>query len=381
MKKKTEILHAAAARDELTGALSIPVYHASTYHQSDIEKKQSWEYGRSGNPTRDELEKLLASLEGADGGFAFSSGMAALTAALTSFTRSGDHIVAARDIYGGTYRLLTTYLDKFGVTCTFADTTDPQSVEMAIEKNTSILLLETPSNPLLKITDISTMVSIAKKHNLLTIIDNTFLTPYLFRPLDLGIDISVHSATKFLGGHSDLIAGAVMTKLPEQTRAVRKVQNTCGSILSPNDSWLLTRGIKTLSARMDAQCRSAEALAQWLSGQAWASQVLYPGLSSHRGHHIISTQASGFGAVVSVKTDTVERAIKIMKQVKIWNVAVSLGGVESILSYPRTMSHAAIPTSERQQLGITDNLIRLSVGLEDIDDLIGDLKNAANQEA
>ncbi|HEX3018980.1 MAG TPA: PLP-dependent aspartate aminotransferase family protein [Chitinispirillaceae bacterium] len=377
MKKKTDILHAAAARDKQTGALSIPVYHASTYHQSDIQKNQEWEYGRSGNPTRCELEKLLAALEGASGGFAFSSGMAALTTALTSFISNGDHIVAARDIYGGTYRLITTYLQKFGVTHTFVDTTDSDRVEKSIEKNSRILLLETPSNPLLKITDISAMVSIAKKYNLLTIIDNTFLTPYLFRPLDLGIDISVHSATKFLGGHSDLIAGAVMTKTPEQARAVKRIQNTCGNILSPNDSWLLIRGIKTLSARMDVQCRSAQTLAEWLSMQSWAKQVYYPGLKSHPGHQTIMSQAYGFGAVVSVKTDTVERAIQIMKNVKIWSVAVSLGGVESILSYPTMMSHAAIPALERQKLGISDNLIRLSVGLEDCTDLIEDLKTAA----
>ncbi|NLD98682.1 MAG: PLP-dependent transferase [Fibrobacter sp.] len=380
MKKKTDILHAAAARDKQTGALSIPVVHASTYHQSDIEKSQEWEYGRSGNPTRCELEKLLAALEGAAGGFAFSSGMAALTTAITSFVKSGDHIVAAKDIYGGTYRLLTTYLRKFDVTCTFVDTSDPGSVEKAIGKNSRVLLLETPSNPLLKITDVAAMVSVAKKHDLLTIIDNTFLTPYLFRPLDLGVDISVHSATKFLGGHSDLIAGAVMTKTAEQAKAVKKVQNTCGNILGPTDSWLLIRGIKTLSARMDVQCRSAETLANWLLTQPWVSQVFYPGLKDHPDHQIISAQASGFGAVISFKTDTVQRAIKIMKQVKIWSVAVSLGGVESILSYPTMMSHAAIPAAEKQMLGITDNLIRLSVGLEDCADLIDDLKNAAESD-
>jgi cystathionine beta-lyase/cystathionine gamma-synthase len=378
MNKKTEILHAAAARDERTGALSVPVHHASTFHQADIDEPQEWEYSRSGNPTRNELEKLLASLEGGTAGYAFASGMAAITAALTAFVHTGDHITAAKDIYGGTYRLLTTYLDKFGVKHTFVDTTDPESVENAITSDTKILLLETPSNPLLKVTDLSAMVSIAKKHQLLTIIDNTFMTPYLLRPLDLGIDISVHSATKFLGGHSDLIAGAVITKTVEHGKAVKRVQNTCGGILGPDDSWLLIRGIKTLAARMDVQCNSAAVLAEWLDKQAWVTDTFYPGLKKHPGHEIIKNQASGFGAVVSVKVASTELALQIMKRVNIWNVAVSLGGVESILSYPRLMSHAAIPPAERHLLGITDNLIRLSVGLEDADDLIADLQNAVS---
>jgi cystathionine beta-lyase/cystathionine gamma-synthase len=376
MEKKTEILHAAAARDSKTGALSVPVYRASTFHQENVEEPQEWEYSRSGNPTRHELEKLLASLEGASTGLAFASGMAAMTAALTAFVRSGDHIVAAKDIYGGTYRLLTAYLDKFGIKHTFVDTTDPESVEKAILSETRVLLLESPSNPLLKITDLSAMVSIAKRNNLLSIIDNTFMTPYLLRPLDLGIDISVHSATKFLAGHSDLIAGAVMTKTAEHGKAVKKIQNTCGGILGADDSWLLTRGIKTLAVRMDTQCASASFLAEWLSRQTWVKEVYYPGLKSHPGHDIIKNQATGFGAVVSVKLETIDLALKIMKQVKIWNVAVSLGGVESILSYPRLMSHAAIPATERTSLGITDDLIRLSVGLEDVDDLIDDLHKA-----
>jgi cystathionine beta-lyase/cystathionine gamma-synthase len=380
MKKKTSILHGAAAYDKLTGALSIPVYHASTFRQSDIDTTPEWEYGRSANPTRAALESLLASLEGAATGFAFSSGMAALTTAITSFVSSGDHIVAAKDIYGGTFRFLTEYLNRFGVRHTFVDTTSPEDVKSAITDKTKVILLESPSNPLLKVTDLSTMSLIAKKYNILTIIDNTFMTPYLQKPLDLGIDISVHSATKFLAGHSDLIAGAIMTKTAEQGRTVKFVQNTCGNILSPNDSWLLIRGIKTLSARMDAQCKSADTLARWLTEQSWVTEVLYPGLESHKGHDIIKGQSSGFGAVVSVKFDTVERAIRIMKRVKLWNVAVSLGGVESILSYPSKMSHSAIPPEERKLLGITDNLVRLSVGLEDVEDLIDDLRIAAGNE-
>ena len=280
-------------------------------------------------------------------------------------------------MYGGTYRFLTNYLNRFGVSHTFVDTTDPDDVRNAILENTKILFLESPSNPILKITDLEAMVALARSRNILTIIDNTFMTPYLQRPIDLGIDVSVHSATKFLGGHSDLIAGAVMTRTPKQGKAVKSVQNTCGNILSPSDSWLLIRGIKTLAARMDAQGASALTLALWLTKQPWISAVFFPGLESHPGHCLIKAQASGFGCVVSVRIDTTERALKIMKNVRIWNVAVSLGGVESILSYPRTMSHSSIPAGEREKLGITDNLIRLSVGLEDVDDLIEDLENAA----
>lgn len=376
MKKATRILHAAAGRDQGTGALSVPIFNASTFHQADLDRPQ-WEYGRSGNPTRRALEELLASLEGAAAGFAFSSGMAAISAALMAVTKSGDHIVATRDIYGGSFRLLTDFLSKYGVSHDFVDATNPGDVEKAIRPNTKVLFLESPSNPLLKITDLAAMAELAKKHGLISIIDNTFMTPYLQRPLELGIDISVHSATKFLGGHSDLIAGAVMTKTEELGRAVKAVQNTCGAVLGPNDCWLLLRGIKTLSARMEIQSRQAQALAEWLKAQPWVKQVFYPGLPDHPGHEIIQQQADGFGAVVSVETDSTPRAEKIMKHVKLWSVAVSLGGVESILSYPTKMSHAAIPAKAREALGISPALIRLSVGLEAVEDLQGDLEAAA----
>lgn len=365
-----------ANRDSATGALSIPIYNASTYHQADVENPQEWEYGRGGNPTRGALEELLATLENGTAGFAFSSGMAAMTAAIMAFVKAGDHIVATRDIYGGSYRLLTGFLPKFGVTHTFVDMTDPRSVERAIAKSTTLILLETPSNPLLRITDIEAVAAIAKKHGILTLLDNTFMTPYLQRPLDLGIDVSVHSATKFLGGHSDLIAGAVIVKAPELAGAVKFTQNTCGAVLGPQDSWLLIRGIKTLSARMDTQSANALHVAKWLTAQPWTAQVYYPGLPEHPGHEIFKRQATGYGAVVSIKTDTVERALTLMKRVKLWNVAVSLGGVESIMSYPRLMSHASIPAAEREELGITDTVLRLSIGLEDVEDLIEDLAQA-----
>ncbi|HPI24074.1 MAG TPA: PLP-dependent aspartate aminotransferase family protein [Spirochaetota bacterium] len=377
MKYDTKILHGAADRDPYTGALSIPIYPASTYHQKNIDEAPGYVYSRAGNPTRRALEETLAMLEGGARAYAFASGVAAITAALTAVLSAGDHIVATRDIYGGSYRLLTDYLDRFGIEHTFADTSDPREVEHAIRPNTRVLFLESPSNPLLKIIDFEAMAAIARARGCITILDNTFLTPYFFRPLDFGIDMSVHSATKFLGGHSDLLAGAVITKSRELGEQVYRVQATTGGVLSPENSWLLLRGIKTLRARMTLQAEGAMRIARWLADQRWATSVYYPGLPEHPGHDILKRQATGFGAVVSFTTDSVARAHAIMKHVQYWTVAVSLGGVESILSYPSRMSHAALPVETRESLGITDTLIRLSVGLEDADDLIEDLARAA----
>ena len=373
MNKDTLILHGAPDKDPYTGALSIPIYPASTYHQKDIHIRQEFEYSRSGNPTRKALEAILCSLEGGTNAYAFSSGVAAIHSAITAVLSAGDHLVVTKDIYGGTYRLLSDYLSRFGITYTFADTTDIAATEAAIQPNTKAIFLESPSNPLLKIIDFEAMCALAKKHQLIAMVDNTFLSPYYFRPLDFGIDISIHSATKFLGGHSDLIAGAVITRTRELGHAVHAVQYITGNMISPENAWLLMRGIKTLGARMNTQSANAMKLALWLSEQSWITDVYYPGLPSHPGHDLISRQASGYGAVVSFSTDTIERAYALMKNVELWTVAVSLGGVESILSYPSKMSHAAIPKKEREALGISDRLIRLSVGLEDIDDLTADL--------
>jgi cystathionine beta-lyase len=373
MKYGTRILHNGNELDPHTGALSIPIYQASTYHQHDVDNPGKYEYSRSGNPTREALEKTLAALENGTNAFAFASGMAAISSAL-SILEQGDHIVATEDIYGGSYRILTRFFSKFGIKTTFVDMTRLENIENAIQPNTKALFMETPSNPLLKITDIAGMAQIAKQRGLLTMIDNTFMSPYFQRPLDLGVDLVIHSATKFLGGHSDVIGGAVVTKSKELAAKIYFVQNGFGAILGPQDSWLLLRGIKTLRARMELQQQSALEIALWLKGQPWVTGVYYPGLPEHPGYDINRSQASGFGAVLSFKTDTTERARRIMEKVKLWSVAVSLGGVESILSYPVKMSHAAIPATERERLGITDNLIRLSVGLEEPEDLIDDLK-------
>lgn len=372
MKYGTRILHNGNEIDPYTGALSIPIYHASTFHQEDVDSPGQYEYSRSGNPTRAALEKTLAILENGAYAYAFASGMAAIASALSIFEQ-GDHLIATEDIYGGSYRILTRFFTKFGLQTTFVDMTRLENIEQAIQPNTKALFLETPSNPLLKITDIAGAVQIAKEHHLLTLIDNTFMSPYYQRPLDLGVDLVIHSATKFLGGHSDVIGGAVITNSKELAAKVYFVQNGFGAILGPQDSWLLLRGIKTLRARMELQQESALKIAAWLKRQPWVTDVYYPGLPDHPGYAIHQSQASGFGAVLSFKTDTQERARRIMKGVKLWSVAVSLGGVESILSYPVKMSHAAIPVKERERLGITDNLLRLSVGLEEPDDLIDDL--------
>lgn len=372
MKYGTLILHNGNEIDPHTGALSIPVYQASTYRQADVDHPGPFEYARSGNPTREALEKTLAVLENGTRGFAFASGMAATSSCL-AILNQGDHVVATEDIYGGSYRILSRFFDKFGISTTFVDMTDLANVERAIQSNTRALFLESPSNPLLKITDIVGAVALARQHGLMTMIDNTFMSPYLQRPLDLGVDIVIHSVTKFLGGHSDVLGGAAVTRSPDLASRIYFVQNGFGSVLGPQDCWLVLRGIKTLRARMEFQQQSAMEIARWLKKQSWVTDVYYPGLPDHPGHDTIKAQADGFGAVLSFKTDTVERAKKIMKNAKLWMVAVSLGGVESILSYPVTMSHAAMPQSERERLGITDTLIRLSAGLEDPEDLIADL--------
>lgn len=376
MKYGTLILHNGNELDPRTGALSIPIYQASTYHQHDIEHPGEYDYSRSGNPTREALEKTMAALENGVKGYAFASGMAATSSAL-AILKQGDHIVAAEDIYGGSFRILTRFFSKFGIEPTFVDMSDLENIRKAIRPNTKALFLETPSNPLLKITDIRGAVSIARENGLITILDNTFMSPYFQKPLDLGVDIVIHSATKFLGGHSDVVGGVAVTKSLELAGQIYFVQNGFGAVLGPQDSWLLLRGIKTLRARMVIEQQAALLIAKWLQHQSWVTDVYYPGLPEHPGYKIHQTQATGSGAVLSFKTDTPRRAIQIMQKVKLWSVAVSLGGVESILSYPVKMSHASIPPKERERLGITDNLIRLSVGLEEAEDLMEDLETGS----
>lgn len=375
MNYATRLIHSGKDRDPYTGASSIPIYQASTFHQADPEHLGHYDYARSGNPTREALEQAIASLESGARGLAFASGMAATSSVLMLFA-PGDHLVVGQDIYGGTYRALTTLFRQWKLEVTFVDSTDPASVRKAMTPATRAIFVETPANPLLSITDLRAIVAIAREHKVLAITDNTFMTPYTQRPLELGFDIVVHSATKFLGGHSDLIAGLAVTRDPELGHRLKVIQNTFGAILGPQDSWLVLRGIKTLGVRMEAQQRTAGVVAQWLLTRPEVKRVYYPGLETHPGYATHQAQASGAGAVLSFELRDVATALKLLKGVKLPLMAVSLGGVESILSYPATMSHAAMPRAERLARGISDGLVRLSAGLEAPEDLIADMAAA-----
>jgi cystathionine beta-lyase/cystathionine gamma-synthase len=375
MKFGTKLIHNGNEVDKGTGALSVPIYQASTYHQEDIDNPPEFDYSRSGNPTRKALEDTIAKLEGGERGFAFASGMAATSSVLSIFS-AGDHIIVCEDVYGGTYRICNTFFKRFHLDVTFVDASDLEQIRNSINPRTKAVFLETPSNPLLKITDLKGAIQIAREHDLVTIIDNTFMSPYLQRPIELGFDIVIHSATKFIGGHSDVVAGLVVVKDAELGRKVYSMQNGFGAVLGPQDSWLLLRGVKTLKVRMDYQQGNAQKLSEWLAGHNRVKQVFYPGLEKHPGRDVHFGQADGAGAVLSFKAADENIARHFMKHVKMAAVAVSLGGVETIASYPVRMSHAAIPKKERERLGITDDLIRVSVGLEELEDLFEDFDSA-----
>lgn len=365
-------VHSGITRDIRTGASSVPIFQTSTFHQEDPLHLGEYDYARSGNPTRDALELAVAELEGGKAAYAFSSGMAATSSTLLLF-QPGDHLVVCEDVYGGTFRVLTKLFHQWKLEVTFADASDPVEFAKAIRPNTKALFVESPSNPLLKIIDLRAIVALAEKHNLLSIIDNTFMSPALQRPIALGFDIVLHSATKFLGGHSDLVAGLVVTRSESLGKKIRFIQNAFGAILGPQDCWLVARGIKTLGVRMAQQQSTALQLATWLESHTMVQKVYYPGLASHPGHAIHRSQSNGDGAVLSFELADQNAAVKLMQSVKIPLVGVSLGGIESILSYPTTMSHAAMPESERLARGITPGLVRLSVGLEAFQDLQQDL--------
>jgi cystathionine beta-lyase len=375
VNERTRLIHSGRDRDPHTGASSIPIYQVSTFDQPDPEHLGAYDYARSDNPTREALEHTVAVLEGGARGLAFASGMAATSSALLLF-QTGDHLVVGRDTYGGTYRVLTTIFKRWGLDVTFVDSTDPENVRRAVTPATRGLFVETPANPLLQVTDLRAMATIAREHNLLAITDNTFMTPYLQRPLELGFDIVVHSATKFLGGHSDVIAGLAVTREAELGRRLKAIQNSFGAILGPQDAWLVQRGVKTLAVRLEAQQQAAGEIARWLQGRPDIRRVYYPGLETHPGHDVHARQAGGGGAVISFELADGPTAVAFLKRVKLPLVAVSLGGVESILSYPATMSHAAMPRDERLARGITDGLVRLSVGLESAEDMIADMEAA-----
>ncbi|WP_289139042.1 PLP-dependent aspartate aminotransferase family protein [uncultured Brevibacillus sp.] len=375
MNFATKVLHGTSCFDPITGASSVPIYQASTFHQADLDQPGTFDYARSGNPTRAALEEAIAGLEGGERGFAFASGMAAISSVFMLFS-AGDHVIVAEDVYGGTFRFLTRVLSRMGISVTFVDASQTEAVRAAITPTTKGIYLETPSNPTLKVTDIAAVCRFAKQHDLLVIVDNTFMTPYYQRPLELGADVVIHSATKFIGGHSDVVAGLAVTRDAALGEQLYFIQNGMGAILGVQDCWLVMRGLKTLKARLDVSTNTAEQLANWLAAHPEIMHVYYTGLTEHPGHQVQASQSSGHGAVLSFDVGSRERAKALFDRVKLPIVAVSLGAVETILSYPVTMSHAAMPAEERAARGITDGLIRLSAGLEDVHDLIEDLKQA-----
>jgi len=377
MKFATELIHGGSPIDPEHGSLSHPIYLSSTFAQRSIDHFGRFDYARSGNPTREALEEMLAGLEKGATGLAFASGMAAIASTLLLFA-PGDHLVVCEDVYGGTFRLLTTLFKGWGLSATFVDATDTAAIAAAIRPETKALYLETPSNPLIKITDLKACAALAKEKGLLTIVDNTFMTPYLQRPLELGCDIVVHSGTKFLNGHSDVICGFAVTADQALGQRLRFVQNAFGAVLGPQDCWLVIRGLKTLKVRMEESQASAQRIVAWLKEQESVARVYYPGLEDHPGHEIHRAQASGPGAVLSFELKSYEVTRRLLEGVKLAAFAVSLGGVESILSYPAKMSHAAMPPEEREARGIKDTLVRLSVGLEDPEDLIEDMSRLLN---
>ncbi|MFD6210764.1 cystathionine beta-lyase [Peribacillus sp. NPDC060253] len=372
---ETKLLHNQHKFDPTTGGVSVPIQHASTFHQSDIDSFGKYDYSRSGNPTREALEDIIAELEEGTHGFAFSSGMAAISTAFLLLS-AGDHIVISEDVYGGTFRMVTSVLTRFNIEHTFVDMTDLESVKAAIQPNTRAIYIETPSNPLLKVTDIQAVCNIAKKAGALSFVDNTFLTPALQKPLNLGADVVLHSATKFLSGHSDVVAGLAVVKDPELADRLGSLQNSFGAVLGVQDAWLVMRGLKTLSVRMEHSQRGAEKIASYLKEQPLVKKVYYPGLADHPQYAIQEGQSLGAGAVLSFELESEEIFRSFVNTVELPVFAVSLGAVESILSYPAKMSHAAMPADEREKRGITNSLLRLSVGLENPDDLIKDFDAA-----
>ncbi|MCZ8533433.1 bifunctional cystathionine gamma-lyase/homocysteine desulfhydrase [Psychrobacillus psychrodurans] len=375
MRAKTKLIHAGIVGDETTGAVSTPIYQVSTYKQEAVGKFKGYEYSRTGNPTRHALEVLISELEGGVTGFAFASGMAATSSVMMLFGK-GDHVILTDDVYGGTFRVISKVLNRFGIEATFVDTGDISNVEAAIKENTKAIFLETPTNPLLKVTDIEGIAKLGKEKGLLTIVDNTFMTPYFQQPIALGADIVVHSATKYLGGHSDVVAGLVVVNSDQLATDLHFVQNSVGAVLGPQDSWLLMRGIKTLGIRMEEHNVNAQRIAEFLNNHEAVSNVFYPGIATHPGHELMKKQTTGFGGMISFDVGSAEKADELLAKLRFFTLAESLGAVESLISVPARMTHASIPSERRAELGITDGLVRISVGIEDVEDLLDDLTQA-----
>ena len=372
---ETALIHGGISIDERTGAVNVPIYQTSTYKQDGLGKMRGYEYSRTGNPTREALESLINELEGGYAGFAFGSGMAALTAVL-SLLHSGDRVLISSNVYGGTFRLLSKVFDHFDFTYTIADTANLDVYESQITDDVKAVIIESPANPLMTVTDIAAVAEVSHRHGLLVIVDNTFMTPYLQKPLSLGADIVVHSATKYLGGHSDVVSGLAVVSTPELAEKIAFIQNSTGGVLGPFDSFLLIRGIKTLAVRMDRHVENAEKAAEFLSGHKAVKNVYYPGLKTAQGYEVNKKQAKNGGAMISFELHENYDIRTFFESLELVSLAESLGGVESLVCHPATMTHASIPADIRKKVGITDGLIRLSVGIENIDDILADIAQA-----
>lgn len=373
MKTNTICVHGTNDKSDVTGAITYPIYQTATFAHPKVGVSTGYDYSRTQNPTRQQLEETISMLEHGYGAIACSTGMAAITAVMELF-KPGDHVIITDDLYGGTYRSFHTINEKNGIAFTAVNTSDLKAVESSIQPNTKAIYIETPSNPVMQVTDIEAVSIIAKKHNLLVIVDNTFLTPYLQNPILLGANIVVHSGTKYLCGHNDTLAGFIVVDSQELNQELRFIFNTTGASLAPMDSWLLLRGIKTLGIRMDRQQENAKKLVAWLQQQPKVKKVYYVGLEEHPGHELSKKQARGFGAMISFAVDSEKTAIQVLESVEVIRYAESLGGVETLITYPMLQTHAAVPKEIREEKGINQCLLRLSVGIEDIEDLIEDLK-------
>jgi cystathionine gamma-lyase len=378
MRFETKAIHVGQEPEKTTGAVVVPIYQTSTYAQEDAGVHKGHEYSRTTNPTRDALQQCLASLEDATYGLAFASGMGAISTVMTLF-QQGDHIVSSDDVYGGTFRVFDKVFRRYGLEFTYVDTTDPAQIRAALRPNTRMIWIETPSNPMLKVTDIRAAAAIAKAAQVVLAVDNTFMSPANQRPLGLGADLVVHSTTKYLGGHSDVVGGFVATNRADLHEKIKFAQNAVGAVPGPFDSWLTLRGLKTLAIRIAAHERNARAVAEFLNAHPKVETVIWPGLTSHPGHALQKSQASGFGAIISLRVKGgLEEARRFCRGTKLFFLAESLGGVESLIEHPAIMTHASVPPENRRKLGITDNFVRLSVGIENAEDLCEDLARALN---
>jgi cystathionine beta-lyase/cystathionine gamma-synthase len=373
---RTDAIHAGQEPDPTTGAVTIPIYQTSTYVQEGIGKHKGFEYARTQNPTRMALEKNVAVLEGGIAGYAFASGMAATTAITQLLLKQGDHAICSDNVYGGTFRLFDKIVRHYGVEFTYVNTSNLSDLTAAMRPNTRMVFIETPTNPIMSITDIRGVSAIAHQGGCRLVVDNTFMTPYFQLPLELGADIVVHSTTKYLNGHSDSVGGVAVLKRQDDAERLQFIQNAAGAILSPFDSWLVMRGIKTLPIRMEAHNANGMAVANFLANKKEVKRIYYPGLPNHPGHELAKKQMSGFGGMISFDLGSLDRAKRFLERVRLCSLGESLGGVETLISHPATMTHASVPAEERQRLGITDGLVRLSVGIEDVEDLIADLEKA-----